>query len=323
MMFQQGATPPLAFPAPVETGPEALEKRKRLAAFLDETASAMEGGKSLAMVLPESQPAIAQPKSLSELAEARVASPRPSSRNSNSGMEYRDSFTQSQPSDELSPTSMPQSTFQPGTYSRPPSPPSPTTADPSRVPSPSPSSTAQPTPQPARERDPNRPMPRNERSRTVYFTPDPTDQSGGETDTDDDLLPEGQKRGAPMTLGEALMLDRIPPAGLGLGGVDMRNPARSLSERSPSTIRADSPASLAAAQMASIETDEERIAKKAEKRRRTIAELVETEATYAVDMAVVRDIYLARARGARTSVSLFFYTPLPNKPPLRPQTWRK
>ena len=38
-------------------------------------------------------------------------------------------------------------------------------------------------------------------------------------------------------------------------------------------------------------------AKMAEKRRRTIRELCETEATYASDMAVVRDIYLERARG--------------------------
>lgn len=36
-----------------------------------------------------------------------------------------------------------------------------------------------------------------------------------------------------------------------------------------------------------------------EKRRRVIRELVDTERSHAVDMAVVRDIYLARARGAR------------------------
>lgn len=41
----------------------------------------------------------------------------------------------------------------------------------------------------------------------------------------------------------------------------------------------------------------EKRAKMAEKRRRTIRELCETEATYACDMAVVRDIYLERARG--------------------------
>lgn len=41
----------------------------------------------------------------------------------------------------------------------------------------------------------------------------------------------------------------------------------------------------------------EQRARRAEKRRRTILELCETEATYATDMAVVRDIYLERARG--------------------------
>lgn len=41
---------------------------------------------------------------------------------------------------------------------------------------------------------------------------------------------------------------------------------------------------------------EQRI-RKAEKRKRTIQELVDTEALYATDMAVVRDIYLERARG--------------------------
>lgn len=35
-----------------------------------------------------------------------------------------------------------------------------------------------------------------------------------------------------------------------------------------------------------------------ERRRRTIEELLETEAIYASDMAVIRDIYIARARGA-------------------------
>jgi hypothetical protein len=42
----------------------------------------------------------------------------------------------------------------------------------------------------------------------------------------------------------------------------------------------------------------ERLAKMTEKRRRTIRELVETEASYASDMAVARDIFLERARGA-------------------------
>ena len=52
------------------------EKRKRLALFLDETAAAMEGGKSLAMVLPtgEAEAALDGGMSLSEMAEA-AASP--------------------------------------------------------------------------------------------------------------------------------------------------------------------------------------------------------------------------------------------------------
>lgn len=45
----------------------------------------------------------------------------------------------------------------------------------------------------------------------------------------------------------------------------------------------------------------EKKAKRAEKRRRTIQELCETEASYAIDMAVVRDIYLARIRGVGES----------------------
>lgn len=39
----------------------------------------------------------------------------------------------------------------------------------------------------------------------------------------------------------------------------------------------------------------------AAKRQRVIRELLDTEQSHAVDLAVVRDIYLARARGARES----------------------
>lgn len=38
-----------------------------------------------------------------------------------------------------------------------------------------------------------------------------------------------------------------------------------------------------------------------DKRKRVVQELIDTERSHAVDMAVVRDIYLARARGARES----------------------
>jgi hypothetical protein len=44
-------------------------------------------------------------------------------------------------------------------------------------------------------------------------------------------------------------------------------------------------------------SEEEIERKRADKRRRTIRELLETEASYASDMAVVRDIYIARAKG--------------------------
>ncbi|GAA5850043.1 hypothetical protein JCM8547_000991 [Rhodosporidiobolus lusitaniae] len=294
LMYQSRTSPPpLNLSAVVETGPEAVEKRKRLAAFLAETANSMEGGKSLGMVLPESQPAAAEHKTLSEIAEARTTSPRPSSRASNVGaVEYRPTFNavnyaaqQGVPDEGPSPTSAPTSTFNPATYS---APPSPTTADPSRAPSPSP---ALP-----------RPVPRTEPEirQTVYYTPNPADEETGEEDSDD----EEPKKNRGMSLAEVLALDRLPsagppPAGLGFANVDTKGKGgRPLSERSPSTIRADSPASLAASQMQPVETEEERFAKKAEKRKRTIRELVETEVTYAVDMAVVRDIYLARARGA-------------------------
>ncbi|GAA5887492.1 hypothetical protein JCM6882_001427 [Rhodosporidiobolus microsporus] len=291
VMYPARNSPPLAFGAVVETGPEAAEKRKRLAAFLNETASAMEGGKSLAMVLPESQPAVPQHKSLSELAEERTLSPRPSSRASNKApVEYRHPFDQSsfrapEADEGPSPTSGSQSTFDPALHSE----------------APSPTST-QPTPivatTPAEEQRPT----------TVYFTPNPADPSPPAVAVEEQKKEDGhdeeeEEEDGPLSLGEALMLDRNPSAGLGLGGVEMRAAApgvgaRSLSERSPSTVRADSPASFAASQLAPVETEEDKRRRRAEKRMRTIRELVETETTYAVDMAVVRDIYLARARGA-------------------------
>lgn len=46
----------------------------------------------------------------------------------------------------------------------------------------------------------------------------------------------------------------------------------------------------------------EQRAKRAEKRRRTILELCDTEALYASDMAVARDIYLERAKGVGESM---------------------
>ncbi|GAA6001811.1 hypothetical protein JCM10207_002331 [Rhodosporidiobolus poonsookiae] len=299
LMYQARATPPVAFPAPVETGTEAAEKRKRLAAFLDETAAAMEGGKSLAMVLPQSQPTTSQHKSLSELAEEHtVPPPRPTSRASTNGqIEYRhpfgnSSFTnghQAVDDDAQSPTSGAPTTFDPATYSAPPSP-TDTGARPAPPPVPAvtPAEPVVAAPEPASESQ--------QSSRdTLYFTPDPQDRSPKPPASES---AESENEGRAMTLGEALMLDR-DPSGLGLAGVKLGAPeARPTSERSPSTIRAGSPASVAASQMQAVETAAEKAAKRQEKRARTIRELIETETSYAVDMAVVRDIYLARARGA-------------------------
>lgn len=165
------------FPAITETAPDTPEKRKRRAAPLDETASAMEGGKSLSTVLPESQQDVPQPKTLSEL-ERECTFPQRSS----------------------SPSSSPSSNR--GKY---------------RHPFDGRPASAAPTPEISQPPDePSEPVPEHGKAEQA--------------------------------------------------------------------------------------TDSERKLHGLQKRRRTIQELVETEATHAADMAVVRDIYLARARGVRTSL---------------------
>lgn len=57
-------------------------------------------------------------------------------------------------------------------------------------------------------------------------------------------------------------------------------------------------------------------AKATEKRKRVILELLDTERSHAVDMAVVRDIYLARARGAREPLYSYVRWSIPVTDPL-------
>ncbi|BGP44839.1 hypothetical protein JCM10450v2_000654 [Rhodotorula kratochvilovae] len=267
------------FPSIPEAGPDAAEKRKRLAAFLDETASAMEGGKSLMMVVPELQPAAPQHKSLSELAEEQLGAQRPPSRTSSHEIECRHPFdgksAPSQPAsatedEPQSPTAPAKQAFQ-GTDDEPVSP----TSGAPEV------QVQAPVSRKADERQ------------TVYYSPNSAEHEVGSAS-------ESEVDG--MTFAEALALDR-KPSGLGFSNVELRAPAlRPIPERSPSTVRADSPASSAHPSPAPPSSDPEqeadKHAKRLEKRRKIIRELVETETSYAIDMAVVRDIYLARARGA-------------------------
>lgn len=216
-----GRAPSLSFPGRPTGYFDFAERRKRLATFLDETAEAMEGGKSLTMVLPD-------------------GSHRPLS----------------QYVEPVSPT------------------------------------------------DETHPLPLDSQRRTdprqsIYFTPRVDNHSPS-------LSEEGRSR-----------FDNLEGStGLGFNDHQVANRGSSAVEASPTTLRGSSPPrspkawdcqiSVTSAPEAVPElTETERKAavakeeKVAEKRRRTIKELVDTERAYAVDMAVVRDIYLARARGAR------------------------
>ncbi|GAA5913958.1 hypothetical protein JCM8208_007010 [Rhodotorula glutinis] len=253
------------FPAIAEAGPDAAEKRKRLAAFLDETASAMEGGRSLMMVVPELQPAGLQHKSLSDLAEQHV-SPQTSSRTQ--GFSHPFSDHGSSPSRHASPN---RQTSSPS-------------ADSEAV---SPTSGA-----PAVLVDPPSSADQNLGHETGYA---PT-SAASKHETSAEASAESA-RGSSHSLG-------ISSPGLGLSSMDVQAPSHIQHVQcSPSTVRASSPVSSAAdsppqpkSPSASVEADQR--VKRLEKRRKIIRELVETETSYAVDMAVVRDIYLARARGA-------------------------
>ncbi|GAA6047316.1 hypothetical protein JCM3770_001883 [Rhodotorula araucariae] len=266
------------FPPIPEAGPDAAEKRKRLAAFLDETASAMEGGKSLMMVVPELQPAAPQPKSLAELAEEQLNAQRSLSQSLPGEIGYRYSFdarsTPAQPSssedDARSPTALSKQVFLVAAAE----PVSPTLSAP--------------------EVQVQAPPPRQPGGReTVYYSPNSASHDAASAS-------ESEMDG--VTFAQALA-DERKPAGLGFSIFELKASAgHPISERSLSTVRADSPAPRAHASPVPRSNDLEQEAdtelKGLEKRRKIIRELVETETSYAIDMAVVRDIYLARARGA-------------------------
>ncbi|GAA5923126.1 uncharacterized protein JCM15063_003542 [Sporobolomyces koalae] len=198
----------LSFPGRPSGYFDFAERRKRLAAFLDETAEAMEGGKSLNMVLPN-------------------GADRPLSQ-----------------------------------FVEPASPTIPTLAFPSNDTSPS------------------------TRCDSVYFTPRAEEHA---LDGREETSEQG-------------------PSSTGAGLDPRRSETRAQeSDASPSTLRAASPSKFAhsglPASRESCDADDDEArrsaAKLAEKRRRTIQELIDTERTYAIDMMVARDIYLARARGAQ------------------------
>lgn len=315
-----------------DQGTDAMEKRKRLAEFLDHTASAMEGGKSLAQVLPEASQGKGgeSGKTLSELAEEKIASPR-----INGPIEYRHPFASTpvvpspQPSGSASPkgsqsTAGPRTTFAPlpSTESLPGAFSTPTT----------------PTPLARRRIISDDANP--DHRRTVYFTPDPNDSAssasekegdndedhGDDEDEDDDDEDHPRRQEELLSTEAAQEAMRSPIPGLGLGGLDLGstnhsnststktisppsslNPRQPHPDRSPSTVRASSPASSFCRIIVPVEPlsvdaetlkEREKSAKMAEKRRRTIRELIDTELSYATDMVVVRDIYLARAKGA-------------------------
>ncbi|GAA5895147.1 hypothetical protein JCM5296_000894 [Sporobolomyces johnsonii] len=252
-----------------KVGTDFAEKRKRLAAFLDETASAMEGGKTLVMVLPEAGTNEQETsRSLSELADQHNASPCPPSRRS-SHVEYRHPFEGV--SDEVAPPHVDQqSHISDSTLS----------LDLASTPI---------STRPSRESA----GPETDRRQTVYFSPKPGDDSSEDVSPDED-----ENQAIPCT---GALRDDSP--GLGFANVEIKSQstlgnAVSHQKRLPSTVHADLPAPSEAAKSLEQAREAEKRVKTAEKRRRTIRELVETETTYAIDMAVVRDIYLARARGA-------------------------
>lgn len=272
---------------PSDRGTDDVERRKRLVEFLDQTAEAMEGGRSLAMVLPQSKASESEPaKSMSELAETCTPAT----------IEYRHPFTATPSETErisesglLSPRD--------NTLLQPP---------------------AQDTV--ARSQSPTTPRLHSRRNgaasqghrHTVYYTPNL--DSDGDVDGDDEQEEDVYvEQPVPITLGGGLgfKFDIKTETTLDNSSVDT---SVLTPERSPATLRASSPASFAQgsskrvaesapalsgpAISSEVAQELERRAKQAEKRRSTIRELIDTEAAYASDMVVVREIYLARARGA-------------------------
>ncbi|KAK4057231.1 hypothetical protein OIO90_001726 [Microbotryomycetes sp. JL221] len=275
-----------------DQGPEALEKRKRLVEFLDQTAEAMEGGRSLAMVLPESKATESEPaKTMSQLAEA--APPR-----TPAPIEYRHPFATT-PMIVGSRDENARSPRDHGLVGL-------VRSDESAHAS---------SPATPRADQQHRPKASSDDPRlSVYFTPDP--ESDDEEQAQVKVATNNGADAGPGGLG--FKFDIKTQTTLGEPILALTAP-----DRSPSTVRAGSPSSwapppselqtpspppknvldpvtLSPAPAISAEAAQEmeRRAKSADKRKRTIRELIETEATYASDMVVVREIYLARAKGA-------------------------
>ncbi|SCV70067.1 BQ2448_1461 [Microbotryum intermedium] len=188
---------------------EATDQRKRLATFLDQAASAMEGGRSLRQVLPETAPARAgqaPAKSLSQLAEISASSPLPAP-DARLSLVFKDDCPELRYVQDRFGTGLGLHTV---TQQR-------------------------------------------ENSPVLLQAPSPSAPA-----------PPVTQKGACLS-------------GVTLDGT----PQTDADEYSSPDVRDRNTAQ----------------AKMAENRRRTIQELIQTEQSYAIDMMVVRDIYLARARG--------------------------
>ncbi|KDE03898.1 hypothetical protein MVLG_05652 [Microbotryum lychnidis-dioicae p1A1 Lamole] len=253
---------------------EATDQRERLATFLDQAASAMEGGRSLRQVLPETAPARAgqaPAKSLSQLAESSASPPMPNGFPPATPQSLNP-FPAIVPSQELSHAGFNTSTPVPPRISRV----SGADIDHSSA---------------------------NAKRTTVFYTADMVDN-------------------VPLPLSPLELEDGRPelryvqdPSGTGLG-------LHTLAEQygnSPTLLLVPSPSATEppviqnGARLSGVTLDsnpqsdidsssevrdrDDARAKMAQKRRRTIQELIETEQSYAIDMMVVRGIYLARARG--------------------------
>lgn len=274
-------------------GAAELEKRVRLTHFLDVTASMMEGGKSLAMVLPplartESSASVqvAAGLTFAGLSEATGGSPQLVAQ----VLGGRPGYPHSLSPLIASPASSPSDTSTPPLFSSNPPP------------------QAQLAP-PRRRLQPNseKPVPL-----PLYHLPGTLRSSSrGHSVTSSFSSSKASslstRSSAPWSLSSSLHLpddeidleqhaaEQATQAGLGLD-LDFDNLALACAQDDEEHVEAEE-------QNAGDETVLEDLRahvdfKRADKRRRTIRELLETEASYASDMAIVRDIYLARAKGA-------------------------
>jgi hypothetical protein len=317
------------------------EKRKRLATFLDETAEAMEGGKSLHMVLPgdaEGEPEGG--RSLARLAEGNGGRlhlapslppfdpPARRKSSSSTSVFYSGPHSPSDSNDVPSASASPERRRdRDHVHLSPPRVGGFTSSSPAALSSPRQNSFT------STEGSPKTP---NAKRNTVYFTP--TLRSGeSESETtqgdEEDLSTSGndlieqededdeeeEQKIASRRAG------RVGRADFGLGfDVDLSYDGQSTP---PATFGAvldtegegdeaeegdgededdleeeeedDEPTAL---EVEALEADRLAKEKTADRRRRTIAELVETERRYSHDLAVVQDIYLARAQGAGQSL---------------------